>query len=204
MATLTYPTTEPFRPESMLWRLEDSVAISTSSLNGVTRTKELPGARWVVELSYDQQDDIERATVEGWWARAGQRKNDLLLWHYKRPQARGTIGATAGTAALTTVQGATSMQIAFGGAHAGKTMLAGDLFGAGGRVRMMTEDATANGAGVLISVFEPPLEATVTAGAAITLLRPTSKFINTAAGVAVPYKGNRGGPGFTVTLAEIY
>ena len=73
MATLTYPTTEPFRPESMLWRLEDSVAISTSSLNGVTRTKELPGARWVVELSYDQQDDID-----AFKKRLAQSREELL------------------------------------------------------------------------------------------------------------------------------
>jgi hypothetical protein len=204
MTTIAYPNTNIFLPESILWRLEDSVSITTSALNGHTKTKELPGARWVVTLSYGEQTAAERAEVEGWWAKSGQRKHDITLWHHSRPQPRGTIAGLSPSVLGATAQGVDAISFACGAGTAGRTMKTGDLFGVGGRIRMVTADAVVDGSNNIGVFFEPTLEAAVSNGAAVTLLRPTSKFISVSGGVAVPYRGSFGGPGFSIDLVEVF
>lgn len=205
MTTYAYPNTVAFQVESAEWRLEDSVLISNSPLTGSIKTKEIPGARWVVTIGYSAaMTDAERAEVEGWWASAGQRKHDLTLWHQKRPEPRGTIkGVASGTVVGAWSQGASALVISVGVPHAGKTLLTGDLFGLAGRVRMVRADAVVDGSGNIGPGFEPPLEAAVSNGAAINFVRPTSRFLHNAAGVAVPWRGDRGGPAFSVPLVEL-
>ena len=81
------------------------------------------------------------------------------------------------------------------------TLLRGDRVAFGGQRVMLTADATANDAGTVTLRFQPAHRTGAASGAAVTLVRPTTKYVLTSPVVQMPARGDRL-PGFAVELVE--
>lgn len=105
--------------------------------------------------------------------------NQLAMYDPVRPAPLGTM---RGTMTLSTgiLQGATSMSIDAGVGQAGKTFKAGDPLGLGSgttqQVVIVTDDATANGSGIISVNFEPPIRSAFSLGASVTWDKPCALF----------------------------
>lgn len=81
------------------------------------------------------------------------------------------------------------------------TLLRGDRISIAGRRVMLTADATGNDAGTATVYFQPPLNAAASSGAAVTLVRPTTRYVLTTPVVVMPVRGSKL-PGFAIELVE--
>jgi hypothetical protein len=206
MLLIPYPNTDVFNPMSFDFGLRGNVLLTTSSHNGGMQTIEMPFHRWVCSLTYDISSTANRAAVEAYWASISGQVNRVGLWHIARPVPRGTINQT-GVTVLSGVAAGVST-VTFAGAGASNTVRSGDmaaitLANSATQLVMCTADATANGSGQVAFAFAPKLRWSVNTGAAVTLIRPTAKFILTGSEVRVPYEGFIGS-GFTVDLVELF
>lgn len=171
MATYTYPTGRAWLPRSQYWGTRVNTRSNTSGLNGATQTVTLPGSRWLITMSYPQQTQAERAALMALLFKLAGGEHLLALGDLAQPRPRGTIALT-GVTASAAAQFAAS--ITLNGCGAGATLLAGDKFSVGGQLLLCTDDATANGSGVMVVSFRHSLRAAVTGGAVVTLDAPTA------------------------------
>jgi hypothetical protein len=81
------------------------------------------------------------------------------------------------------------------------TLLRGDRISFGGQRVMLTADATANDAGTVTVSFQPAHRAGAASGAALTLVKPTTKYVLAQPVVQMAATGNNL-PGFAVELVE--
>lgn len=173
MTTYTWPTTRVFTAASAEWRLAPNVFSLPSQFSGHTQTVELPGARWMVRVTFTPHNDADRALVEAFLAKVRGKANRIALWHPKRPAPLGTMRGSPVLAA-TEPRGETSLAIT---TTAGATLKAGDMIKVGDSLLMVTDDATADGAGAITVSVTPGLKAQVSAGSAVIWDRPTATFI---------------------------
>lgn len=204
MAVYAYPTFSHFVPEKADMGIRSNVMMSISPLNGAMQTIEVPGSRWVTSLTYSAAQSADlRAEIEAFWARVRGQVHRVSLWHFRRPEPRGTIRGASPTLGSNLALGATSC--AFNGLSNGQTLLPGDLFGIGGQLLMCTNQTAVTAVGSAMSgiQFSPPLRADASAGAPVQLVRPSANFILTEPEVRVPYEGY-GVSAFTVDLMEFF
>lgn len=206
MLLIPYPTTDDFLPASFDFGLRGNVMLTTSSHNGGMQTIEMPHHRWVCSLTYDVNSVATRAPVEAYWASIRGQVNRVGMWHMARPVPRGTINQS-GVTVLSAVAAGVSA-VVFAGAGAATTVRRGDmatitLANAATQLVMCTADATANGSGQVAFAFSPNLRWNVLAGATVTLVRPSARFILSGSEVRVPYEGITGS-GFSVDLIELF
>jgi hypothetical protein len=193
MATIVYPTGRTFVPVQFSAELRTNVLISTSPLTGAVDTREVPGARWVFTLTYNNQTLEEQARREAFYTQVGGQANRISIWHQMRPAPRGTLRGSP-TLASAAASGATTASIAGSG-----NLKAGDMLAIGNQLVQVIEDTTA-----LSSVkFRPALRAGAAAGSPVTWDRPRASFILTSPGVAIPYAPKHG-TGFLVELMEVF
>jgi len=83
----------------------------------------------------------------------------------------------------------------------GATLLRGDRIAFGGQRVMLTADATADDAGGVTVSFQPAHRAGASSGSAVTLVKPTTKYVVTQPVVQMPARGTDL-PGFAVELVE--
>lgn len=81
------------------------------------------------------------------------------------------------------------------------TLLRGDRLSIAGQRVMLTADATASDAGAVTVQFQPALRAGAASGSAVTLVRPTTKYVIKSPVVQMAARGDRL-PGFAVDLVE--
>lgn len=81
------------------------------------------------------------------------------------------------------------------------TLLRGDRIAFGGQRVMLTADATATDAGTATVSFQPLHRAGAASGAAVTLVRPTTRYVLAQPVVQMPAQGSML-PGFAVELVE--
>lgn len=196
MTTYTWPNTRVFTAASAEWRLAPNVFSLPSQFSGHTQTVELPGARWMVRITFTPHNDADRALVEAFLAKVRGKANRIALWHPKRPVPLGTMRGSPVLAA-TEPRGETSLAIT---TTAGATLKAGDMLKVVDTLVMVTDDATADGAGAITVSVTPGLRAQVTAGAAVTWDRPTATFILDEA-PWVPHTAVHS-PSFSISLTE--
>lgn len=105
MTTLAWP--ESIRPASIVWRLEPNTGVFQSPLTGAVQTYELPGARWVADLTLDM---VRESTWRAWTAlharlRGQSGRVHVPLWHVAggSSSARSATGSglTADSTAVT-------------------------------------------------------------------------------------------------------
>ena len=151
MSTITWPSTDIFKPATFEIALRSNVLISTSPLSGAIQTVELPGARWVIVMTLDPVEWAEQAEREALFAQIAGQANRVALWHMVRPAPRGTMRGSPTLSAAATA-GDTSLSIT---TTAGATVLKGDMVKIGSQLVQSTTDATADGAGALTLPIAP-------------------------------------------------
>lgn len=146
---------------------------NSSPFGGDQQVVDMLNDLWTVSLTLPVRRHAEGAEVETFLNSFRGQVNWINLWHFVRPQPRGTLrGAllTSGTQA----QGAA--QLVLSGGTAGGTVRAGDLFGAGGQILMASADATADGAGAITIPLVNRLRAAIATGQSVTWDKPTAPF----------------------------
>lgn len=184
MSTITWPSTDVFKPAKFEIGLRSNVLISTSPLSGVTQTVELPGARWVVSMTLDPVEWADQAVREALFSQIAGQANRVALWHFVRSAPRGTMRGSP-TLSATASAGATSLSIT---TTAGATLLKGDMVKIGSQLLQVVADATANGSGAMTATVAPAVRTTVASGQAVSWDAPTSTFILTQSEVRVGYR----------------
>ena len=168
MSDITFPTLSRI-PRDLQWGIVWNTQVASSPLSGAIQTLELPGARWQVSFRLSDRDEADAVLVQAHLMQLRGRVNRSMLYNFARPVPRGTIAGTP----LVAGASQTGNTLAIDGCTAGTTLLAGDFFGVGGELKMVTADATASGGGAMTLTFEPPLRASPADNAAISTLYPT-------------------------------
>ena len=132
-----------------------------SGETGDSADRLLGAPRWL--LSIQSPEAVDAAAMDLWRqliVKLRGRVNFLAAWDKGRPAPRGTMRGTMLLSGAI-VKGATTLTIDAGAGQAGTTLLAGDWLQIGsaltGQLVMVVDDATANGAGVIVVNFEHPI-----------------------------------------------
>lgn len=168
MPTLNYPTLSR-QPSSFMMQLRPNTMVFESPLNGAVQTTELPGARWVCEITYDTLSKPDRLLMQAFLSQLRGRAGRVYLWDMSHPRPQGIatgsplvnvdqIGATLNT------DGWTANQTGI--------MKAGDLFAVNGELKRIVSDSNSGASGEAALTFEPPLRATAPNNAALTIDKP--------------------------------
>lgn len=195
----TYPNLLEYFPDSFTLEIRSNAYVSTSGADGSTRTVEVPGARWFIELGYPSSGDRNRRRkLEAYWGKVRGQVNRVQLWHFVRPAPVGTMRGTP-TISGAVAAGAVQFNI---NTPTGNTLLAGDMLRIGQQLIMNTTDATS--ASNLLQVnSNVPLRAAASNLDAVIWDRPVATFMTQSAGVPIPH-GVNGDPAFSISLVETF
>lgn len=183
-----------FRPRSVSIDMQANQRVGASAFGGSEQAVDLLNDRWMMDVALPDSLHVAAAAREAFIASFRGQVHWVALWHFVRPQPRGTM---RGTPVLVGAhaQGAAVLNIT-GGTAAG-TLLAGDMLGVGGLLCMVQSDVTLDGAGAGTVPIVNRLRVAQAAGAAVTWDRPTANFrlLDHAGPVYQP--GMASGPSFT-------
>lgn len=176
MAILDFPPALDGRVTSLDWHLLANTQTFTSPLSRATQSASLPGAMWIAGLQMATMRPEQWRAWTGWLARLRGAAGRFRLTppHASLPAG----GAVSGTLTVALVETTTRLRVA--GLPVGLTSLrAGDLFHVvtgtdRQELKILVEDAPANGSGVAILNFEPPLRRTPALGAAVVVNGPSA------------------------------
>lgn len=183
-----------FRPRSVSLDLQANQRVGASIFGGSEQAVDLLNDRWIMNVSLADSWHSTAAAREAFIASFRGQVNWVALWHFVRPQPRGTMRGTPVLAGAH-AQGAAVLNIT-GGTAAG-TLLSGDMLGVGGLLCMVQSDVTLDGAGAGTVPIVNRLRAAQAGGVAVTWDRPTALFrlLDHAGPVYQP--GMASGPSFT-------
>lgn len=171
MTTYTYPDGRAYQPRRMTWGSRPLVRRASSVMSGASHVLQRPGGRWTVTMEFPMQRVKERSEIAGLIFGLAGGAHRLSLWDLSRPAPLGTIN-TSGVTCAAVAQFAES--IVLNGVTG--TLLAGDKFGVGGQVFMAVQTATASGGAMTVPVRHMA-RAAITAGSAVTLIKPATTFV---------------------------
>jgi hypothetical protein len=169
-----------------------------SPLNGNLQAVEIPGERWTMSLQLPARKLKNSGEAEALLAYLAGGQNQINVWHFARPVPRGTItgsptvsgGASRGDQQMTLTT------------TTGYTLLAGDLFKAGGQLFQVRSDVTAS-AGSMTVLLVNRVRAAISNGAGVTLDTPKIAMVCTSDANAVTYRpGVQEGP--AIDLEEVF
>jgi hypothetical protein len=153
-----------------MMQLRANTMVFESPLNGAVQTTELPGARWVCEITYDTLSKPDRLLMQAFLSKLRGRAGRVFLWdmsHYK-PQgvASGSplVNGASQTGASLITDGWTISQ--------SPIIKAGDYVGVNNELKRIVADSNSNGSGQSTLTFEPPLRSSPADNAAITTDKP--------------------------------
>lgn len=146
------------RPQRIRWALQTSTDLLVSPMGGPGQTWELPGARWTCSMSFTLLTPSRRRQLEGLLAAlAGPAGRIAVPYLADYPVGGGAAGSPTITGELSAIEAAFT---GMGGAS--PYLLAGDRFGVGERLHMVTETVTATSGTIK---FRPGLRIGVSVGA---------------------------------------
>lgn len=195
MAYMTFPTT--VFPEDAEWSNSANSMVHTSPLTGAEDILELPGAKWVVALSFKDMTDRESVLLEAFLTSCRGRARGFWLWNHRRPKPYGSalgnpvvFGAnqTGGTLITNGWQ-----------ANAQNVLLPGDFIGVGNELKMVRYATTVNAdaTGRAEIQLEPPLRSSPADGTAIVTDKPKALFRLTDDRNPYKYNGSMNSYSFT-------
>lgn len=173
MSLLTLPAA--FRPQTCSLELSVNDRVNASPFGGSEQAVDLLNDRWLLHVRLPESTQADGAWREAFIASFRGRTNWVALWHFMRPQPRGTMRGTL-TLSSSAAQGASSIVVTGGAGQAGTTLLAGDLIGVGNLLFMVASDCVANGSGVITVPIVNRLRVALTPAAAVTWYRPSALF----------------------------
>lgn len=201
MPTLAWPAA--WVPVAWELRLVPNTRQFTSPYNNNTQVLDLGGERWRGVMSLPPPKTVDEGLArEAYFDQVAGGVNNVALWHFRAPQARGTA-FTAGVVAWGITDGGSAWPVTDGGGawfitdgtvvlrsavaagantaqlqtRPGRTALAGSMLGIGGQLVRINADATADAGGVLTVSFGPRARVAWAAySTALVVDRPTATF----------------------------
>lgn len=167
MAILAFPVNLPANAE---WQLVSNTQQFVSPFNGSIQTAELPGAKWHVSLSFPNQTPAEGRMLTAFLAALRGESGRFTLHDHTQPNPRGTIVGIPLVLGAAQV-GSTIIMNGWTG-----TLLAGDMIGIAGELKMVTADAVGAGGGGVPVSFEPPMRVSPVNLSAVIINAPTAVF----------------------------
>jgi len=134
------------KPNSFAMRQQTAQISFASPYGGSEQVLDMGNERWMISMSLANRTFADAARIEAFIAACRGMTNTVALYHWIRKQPRGTMRGTPQTNGVTA--GAASILIY---TTAGATLLAGDMFGAGGLLFQVAADCVANGSGELLT-----------------------------------------------------
>lgn len=174
MTDLAMPVLSRTGPPDFTFELWSNTQTFVSPLNRSVQTVENPGARWRCAFGWKNLAEADSSILQAVLAQLRGQANRLLVPNYARLNPRGTI---AGQSPTVNGAGQSGNTLVLANCGATKTFLRGDFFKVSGEFKLVTADATADGAGALSVTFEPPLRSSPANAAAVTLASPTCRMV---------------------------
>lgn len=202
MTTYAWPSGLQYIPQRMTWAQMHNQRASTSPLSGYTQTSSVPSPRWAVDMTFGTQDRASRMQVEAFLTKLSGMEHRAQIYDFKFPVPFGTCNTSGVTLNASASQFATSVVLT--GCGASKTLLAGDKLAIAGQILMVTDDATANGSGVMTVTVRHPLRAAASGGASVTLSKPTGLFVLSDPKLEFPRTPGQAGDPLTVQFIEVF
>jgi len=161
-------------PNAVEWQLISNTQSFTSPLDKTVQTLELPGARWMATLSFTRLSDTEARTLLAFLTALRGQAGRFTMHDHSHPTPSGI---------------ATGTPLVNGASQSGGTLItdgwtpsqtgilkAGDWLGVNGELHMVTADADSDVSGNATFSIEPPLRASPSDNAPITVNSPTATF----------------------------
>ena len=119
-------------------------------------------------------DKVLAGQREAWLFGVKSAGDVVRLHHFARPRPNGTL---TGSPTVTSDVLAGARSISLSGCAVGATLIGGDMLGVGGKLLQVSYvGGAANGSGVMALTLSIATRAAITAGAAVTLIKPTSEW----------------------------
>ena len=200
MANYTYPTDRIFIPRSIIWSFRDNARVFESQLSGAIQSTSLPGTRWACSLIFDNHLPEDRAQIEGFFSLI-RRQNRIVMHRLDRPTALGTINS--GGVLLNSALAQFGSIAVLKNCGANKLLKAGSMLGIGSQLFMTAFDAVSDGSGIMSVTLSIPSRTTYATNTAVTLNKPTAKWMYNSNGADFARSGQVATP-LTVDLVEVF
>ena len=177
MSDIAYPVLSRDTVQILRWRVIAPAQSHRSPFDGTLQTGATQGPRWGASLTLRRMEEADIAEMQAFAVKLRGQANRALLYNFARSVPRGTITTSGVTVNGALAIGATQLTLA--GCGNTKTLLTGDWIGLGGQLLMVVDGPyTSDAAGAMANVvFEHPLRAVVSSGAAVTLTKPTCRMV---------------------------
>ena len=200
MANYNYPTDRIFIPRSIIWSFRDNARVFESQLSGAIQSTSVPGTRWACSLIFDNHLPEDRAQIEGFFSLI-RRQNRIVMHRIDRPKALGTINS--GGVLLNSVLAQFGSTAVLKNCGANKLLKAGSMLGIGSQLFMTAFDAVSDGSGIMSVTLSIPSRLTHGADTAVTLDKPTAKWMYNSNGADFARSGQVATP-LTIDLVEVF
>lgn len=200
MANYNYPTDRIFIPRSIIWSFRDNARVFESQLSGAIQSTSVPGTRWACSLIFDNHLPEDRAQIEGFFSLI-RRQNRIVMHRLDRPKALGTINS--GGVLLNSILAQFGSVAVLKNCGANKLLKAGSMIGIGSQLFMTAFDAVSDGSGIMSVTLSIPSRASYTTNTAVTLDKPTAKWMYNSNGADFARSGQVATP-LTVDLVEVF
>ena len=200
MANYNYPTDRIFIPRSIIWSFRDNARVFESQLSGAIQSTSVPGTRWACSLIFDNHLPEDRAQIEGFFSLI-RRQNRIVMHRLDRPRALGTINS--GGVLLNSVLAQFGSVAVLKNCGANKLLKAGSMIGIGSQLFMTAFDAVSDGSGIMSVTLSVPSRLTHGADTAVTLDKPTAKWMYNSNSADFARSGQVATP-LTIDLVEVF
>lgn len=171
MAIVTLPAL--FRPRQCQLTPSVNQRVGASPFGGSEQAVDMLNDRWLLSCELPECRQADAAWREAFIGAMRGQTNIVSLYHFTRPEPRGTVRGTL-TLNAAAAQGAASIVVT-GCVPATGTLLAGDMLGVGGLLLMVASDCTA-AAGVITVPIVNRLRVAQASAAAVTWDKPGAMF----------------------------
>jgi hypothetical protein len=165
MATLNFPT---IIPSSVSFGIKYNTQINVSSLSGATQTIEVPGARWVATLSFDDLEAYEGRVMAAFLAELRGASGRFYLQDHSHTTPRGA-GGSGITVTAETSSGTTIPTTGWGISAPNILRKGDDIELENKELKIITLDVDSDVSGNATLTFEPPIRNTITNASAVVL-----------------------------------
>lgn len=171
MSTITAP--EEFKVARAMVRMDTNQRLASSPFSGSEQATDLLNDRWVMSLDLPVKTHAKAAQIESYINSMRGQVNVSPLYHFARPNPRGTARGSQSLGAIA-AQGAASLVVT-GISPATGTYLRGDMLGVGGLLVMCAADVAAV-AGVATVTITNRIRTAQASGSVVTWDKPTALF----------------------------
>lgn len=194
----TFDWPASLRPASVEWGLVVPQFVGRSAFDASTQAQTMGAPRWACTITSGVMRHDEVPEWEALIDLLDGAVNRVRLWDWRR---EAPLGVATGTPIVRVSALGVSLQTEGWTANTPGILRAGSWVGVGGELKRLAVTANSDSLGRATLVLRPPLRAAPSVGAALTLVKPTAKFVLTTQRPSVPQQGARS-PGLTLAFEE--